>query len=52
MENIRASMEQGTVTVREEESGRTFTAVCELTQRQRNILLAGGLLNYTKEGAV
>ena len=52
MENIRASMEQGTITVREEESGRTFTAVCELTQRQRNILLAGGLLNYTKEGAV
>ncbi|MBE6983038.1 MAG: aconitate hydratase [Ruminococcaceae bacterium] len=50
MDNIRASMEQGTLTIRDEETGKTFVAVCDLTQRQRAILLAGGLLNYTKDG--
>ena len=32
--------------------GYTFRVNCELTQRQQAILLAGGLLNYTKEGGV
>ena len=32
------------------DNGMTFTVNCELTQRQQAILLAGGLLNYTKEG--
>ncbi|SDN38813.1 aconitate hydratase [Acetanaerobacterium elongatum] len=30
-------------------SGKTFTATCALSQRQKDILLAGGLLNYTRE---
>ena len=50
MGNIRASMEAGEITIYEEGSGRSFTALCELTWRQREILLAGGLLNYTKNG--
>jgi hypothetical protein len=29
-----------------------IAAVCSLTQRQQKILLAGGLLNYTKEGGI
>ena len=33
-----------------EENGFAFDVVCNLTERQRAILLAGGLLNYTKEG--
>jgi len=48
--DIRSSMASGELTVKDEESGRSFTAVCDLTQRQQNILLAGGLLNYTKDG--
>ncbi len=50
MDNIRASMEQGELIIRDEENGKTFAAVCDLTDRQRAILLAGGLLNYTKDG--
>lgn len=47
--NIVAGMEQGTLTV-QDENGVTFEVLCELSQRQKAILLAGGLLNYTKEG--
>jgi aconitate hydratase len=47
--NIIAGMEQGILTV-QDENGLTFDVHCDLTQRQRAILLAGGLLNYTKEG--
>ena len=50
MDNIRTSMEAGHLQIRDEATGKTFTAVCDLTERQRNILLAGGLLNYTKNG--
>ena len=32
------------------DNGAAFTVNCDLTQRQQAILLAGGLLNYTKEG--
>ena len=31
-------------------SGVSFEVKCDLTERQQAILLAGGLLNYTKEG--
>ena len=31
-------------------NGFTFHVICDLTARQQAILLAGGLLNYTKEG--
>ena len=48
--DIRASMENGILTVKDENTGKTFAAVCDLTQRQQDILLAGGLLNYTKNG--
>ena len=41
---------QGSVTIENTTTGKTFTALCSLTQRQQEILLAGGLLNYTKEG--
>ena len=48
--DIQKSMEKGVLTIMDENSGKTFNAVCDLTQRQRDILLAGGLLNYTKNG--
>ena len=42
-------MKTGKLTVTADNSF-TFTVNCDLTQRQQAILLAGGLLNYTKEG--
>ncbi len=48
--DIKSGMEKGTVTVLAD--GVSFTAVCNLTTRQQKILLAGGLLNYTKEGGL
>ena len=46
---IVEGMEQGVLTVTADD-GFTFRVNCSLTQRQRAILLAGGLLNYTREG--
>ena len=49
--NIVKGMEEGKLTVTDEK-GFAFDVVCNLTDRQRAILLAGGLLNYTKEGGL
>ena len=48
--DIRAGIAQGSLTVVNNKTGKAFTALCNLTQRQQDILMAGGLLNYTKEG--
>jgi len=42
-------MKAGKLTVTAD-NGVAFTVNCDLTERQQAILLAGGLLNYTKEG--
>ena len=44
-------MEAGKLTVTDD-TGAQYQVTCSMTQRQRNILLAGGLLNYTKEGGI
>ena len=49
--NIVKGMEEGKLTVTDS-NGFAFDVVCNLTERQRAILLAGGLLNYTKEGGL
>ena len=49
--DIVKGMEAGKLTVTDE-TGFAFNVVCNLTERQRAILLAGGLLNYTKEGGL
>ena len=46
---IVGGMEEGVLTVTTDK-GFSFQVSCVLTERQRAILLAGGLLNYTKEG--
>ncbi len=43
-------MKSGKLTVTDRVTGHKFNVICNLTQRQQAILLAGGLLNYTKEG--
>ena len=49
---IRAKIAAGAeeVTVMDETTGREMTALLPLTERQRTMLLAGGLLNAVKEG--
>ena len=46
---IVEGMKAGKLTVTAD-NGHTFQVNCDLTSRQQAILLAGGLLNYTKEG--
>ena len=47
--NILAGMKAGKLTVTDDK-GHTFPVTCHLTERQQNILLSCGLLNYTKAG--
>ena len=47
--NLRAELESGRVTVLNKTTGGSFTALCQVSGRQKDILLAGGLLNYTRE---
>ena len=49
LSDLFRGMETGEVTVTDEGTGRSFAAVCTLTERQRAIVKAGGLLNYTRE---
>ena len=48
---IQAGMEQGKLTAVVGESGKQIELLCCFTERQRAILIAGGLLNYTKENS-
>ncbi len=46
----RKNFEQGNeIKLLNERSGETIEVFCNISQRQRSILLAGGLLNYTKK---
>ncbi len=47
-EGLVEGLEKGKITVTDTSTGKQFAALCDFTQRQRKILLAGGLLNYTK----
>ena len=47
---IKSGMAAGRISVTDTTTGKTFVALCNLTTRQQAILMAGGLLNYTKEG--
>ncbi len=48
--DIKSGMANGEITVRS--GDLSFVAECNLTERQQQILLAGGLLNYTKNGGL
>ena len=50
LDNISAGMARGSLQVIDQVTGHKFYVNCDLTTRQQAILLAGGLLNYTKEG--
>ena len=50
--DIFSGMDKGKITITDKKSGSSFQAVCPFTDRQKAILKAGGLLNYTKEGGL
>lgn len=52
IDDIRTGMAAGKLTLTDTAAGKSYPVVCSLTERQRAILLAGGLLNYTKEHAL
>ncbi len=47
--DIHAGLSRGEISILDEDTGKHITALCAFTPRQRAILLAGGLLNYTRE---
>ena len=49
LENIREVIEKGLdITIKNKTKGFEIPVKCELSERGRNMILAGGLLNYTK----
>ena len=50
--DIQKGLAAGRLTVTVKETGDCFAVLCALSDRQQKILLAGGLLAYTKEGGV
>ncbi len=51
IENLHQAIEKPQVTVTNKTKGTTFSARCELSERQREVLRLGGLLNYTRQKA-
>ena len=49
--NLKGSMATGIFTMVDESTGKEITLKGEFTQRQQQILMCGGLLNYTKENS-
>ncbi len=47
--DLKAGIATGTVIMTDETTGKKITLKGEFTERQQQILLCGGLLNYTKE---
>ncbi|MBO7368653.1 MAG: aconitate hydratase, partial [Clostridia bacterium] len=48
IDDIFAGFEAGEVTVFDKSNGKSFVCACSFTERQKEILKAGGLLAYTK----
>ncbi len=49
IDHISSAMEAGEFLLVKESTGEKIPLLCSLTPRQKDILMAGGLLNYTKE---
>ena len=50
LSNVFEGLISGKITVKNKTTGKEIKVNCQFTKRQSDILLAGGLLNYTKEG--
>ncbi len=50
--NVKAEITEGSnITIVNKTTGETIAASCELSDRTRDIIIAGGLLDYTKENS-
>ena len=49
LSDIKGGMRAGKLVLTDENTGAKVNLACDLTQRQMDIVTAGGLLNYTKE---
>ena len=47
--NVFAGMDSGEIMLKDETTGDEIPLVCSFTERQKAILKAGGLLEYTKK---
>lgn len=54
MKRIRQALKEGRthLSLTSRAKGIKIPMTCELTEREKNIILAGGLLNYTREGGI
>ena len=48
--DVFSGMDKGEITLKDETTGKSFPLSCSFTERQKAILKAGGLLEYTKNG--
>ena len=48
--DVFSGMDKGEITLKDETTGESFPLSCSFTERQKAILKAGGLLEYTKNG--
>ena len=49
LSDIPRGLQSGSMVLTDETTGRKISLCCRFTQRQQAILMAGGLLNYTRE---
>ena len=47
--DVHSGMDKGVIMMKDETTGESFELSCSFTERQKDILKAGGLLAYTKE---
>lgn len=47
--DVHSGMDKGVIVMKDETTGESFDLCCLFTERQKDILKAGGLLAYTKE---
>ena len=47
--DVHSGMDKGVIVMKDETTGESFDLCCSFTERQKDILKAGGLLAYTKE---
>ncbi len=54
IKRVRQALEEGKthLSALDKSKGIKIPITCELTEREKNIVLAGGLLNYTREGGI
>ena len=50
-QNLKEGIATGKVMMTDETTGKEIMLTCDFTKRQQEILLCGGLLNYTKENS-